>query len=253
MNQFEIIDNNYLTEFEYKYNNITKLYSLSDNLRRLLKEYGFEFEINDKWLIHKETGYAIYPQLVDIEDINENSVKTLTSIQINHNVLFPNGISDIQPNYDNDFIASIEGGFQQWIQMNWQVLVDTLNNQSQNFSLEMSFNLENKEIIRRISLSGIAHYRQYETQEISSNEPHKFCPCCFITQNMDYFMPLIQSNETYFIRLFAYRNNGEKLAICQVNGQEYEYGKTGLLEYIDKWENCGSEFRKQYVIIRTIE
>src|SRR5437016_4486381 len=56
----------------------------------------------------------------------------------------------------------------------------------------------------------------------SSAHEHPYCPCCLTTNCFEAFRPLIEADETFALRLFAARrDDGEPLADCRVNGQDY--------------------------------
>jgi hypothetical protein len=68
------------------------------------------------------------------------------------------------------------------------------------------------------------------------------------------FKDFIQRDEFFGLRLFAVRNpDGTAQADCRVNGEEWEPGKAALREYVQTWPDAGMEFRKQYVVLQTVE
>jgi hypothetical protein len=53
-----------------------------------------------------------------------------------------------------------------------------------------------------------------------------------------------------FVPAFHGSNKG---APYRLNGEDYEPGATALKTYVATWPEAGFEFRKQYVILQTIE
>jgi hypothetical protein len=65
---------------------------------------------------------------------------------------------------------------------------------------------------------------------------------------------LIEGTSFYGLRLFATRDGkGAKQADCRVNGNDWEKGAEALRKYVTTWPGTGFEFRKQYVVLHTVE
>ena len=87
-----------------------------------------------------------------------------------------------------------------------------------------------------------------------TSEEHPFCPCCLLTKSFEAFRELIEGNGFYGLRLFAARDaEGELQADCRVNGDDWDKGAQALREYARTWPEAGYEFRKQYVVLQSIE
>ena len=85
-------------------------------------------------------------------------------------------------------------------------------------------------------------------------ETHAFCPCCLLTKSFETFKELIEDSAFYGLRLFASRDEqGLPQADCRVNGDDWETGAEALRKYVTTWPHAGFEFRKQYVVLHTIE
>lgn len=68
------------------------------------------------------------------------------------------------------------------------------------------------------------------------------------------FKELIEGDGFYGLRLFAARNaEGTPEADCRVNGEDWEIGAQALREYAGTWPSAGYEFRKQYVVLQSID
>jgi len=68
------------------------------------------------------------------------------------------------------------------------------------------------------------------------------------------FKPLVAGDGFFAIRMYAMRGeDGSVAADCRVNGQEFEEGKAALRRYVSTWPQAGFEFRKQYVVLQTLQ
>ena len=64
----------------------------------------------------------------------------------------------------------------------------------------------------------------------------------------------MEGDAFYGLRLYAARDeNGEPQADCRINGEDWEPGKEALRDYAGTWTPAGYEFRKQYVVLQTVE
>jgi hypothetical protein len=72
------------------------------------------------------------------------------------------------------------------------------------------------------------------------------------TKTMDAYKSLPASAGFYALRLYAARDSdGQPLADCRLNGEDYPAGKKALIEYAQTWKGAGVESRKQYVLVQT--
>ncbi|MCX7219465.1 MAG: DUF6348 family protein, partial [Burkholderiales bacterium] len=64
---------------------------------------------------------------------------------------------------------------------------------------------------------------------------------------------LLQSQEFLGLRMFVSRDNQGKLAVdCRVNGEDFDGVQQSLTQYAGNWPQRGLEFRKQYLVMRSI-
>jgi hypothetical protein len=85
-------------------------------------------------------------------------------------------------------------------------------------------------------------------------EEHPFCPCCLFTNCHAAFRELMLDSKFCAIRLFAMRNaDGSAEADCRVNGEDWPAGIDALAEYAKTWPFSGTEYRKQYVCIQSLD
>jgi hypothetical protein len=120
---------------------------------------------------------------------------------------------------------------------------------------------------RRVILGPIAHLVQNPTVHADKSTPgsgedvegdgddeHDFCPCCLLTRSFEAFTPLIEDSGVYGLLLFAARDaDGASQADCRVNGDDWEKGAQALRQYVTTWPDAGYEFRKQYVVLHTLQ
>jgi hypothetical protein len=112
---------------------------------------------------------------------------------------------------------------------------------------------------RRAVLGPVAHYAERPAAKSdgtsgSETEEHPFCPCCLLTNSFQAFQSLLEAEGFCGIRLDAARDeNGKPQADCRVNGGDWEAGAQALRNYVKTWPARGFEFRKQYVVIQTLD
>ena len=208
------------------------------------------------WLEHPSSGFAILPQFVSLEPMEEEAVRTVTTVQVNHGQLVPRGLFEYQHAWGKDAAASISRGFDVWVQMDFATLLDALRAEPQTcsvFATELPETEERPVRMRRALLGPTIHYMQAPGDE-SSDDEHTFCPCCLLTNSYETFRPLIEGDELLALRMFALRDNeGKVLADCRINGEDWEPGAEALRRYAETWPPAGYEHRKQYVVLQTVE
>jgi hypothetical protein len=225
----------------------------------VFKKHGYAVTNEKTWLQHTESGFTILPQLVGIQPLDKGGVQTATTMQINHPTLCPDGVFEYQHSAGNNIADSITKGFDQWMQTDFVPLLDALRPKVETCtSLEMTFPAEEGKParVRRAVLGPVAHFMQEPPSEAAEHatEEHPFCPCCLLTKSFEAFKELIEGDGFYCLRLFAARDTeGTPEADCRVNGEDWEKGAQALREYARTWPAAGYEFRKQYVVLQSIE
>lgn len=97
-------------------------------------------------------------------------------------------------------------------------------------------------------LGPVVHSAQ-RAEEADAGDDHCFCPCCFITKNMDAFEPLFRDSLVRAVRLYAHRDaNGDRAADCRIDGADWPPRAAALQDYARTWPERGFEMRKQLVI-----
>jgi hypothetical protein len=118
------------------------------------------------------------------------------------------------------------------------------------------------EVVDASDVAGLTRFRQVilgPVAHLATNPPpkkkeaHPFCPCCLFTESMEAFHAVLQTDQFLGVRLFASRDQlGVAAADCRVNGEDFAAALPALTAYVEKWPQRGLEFRKQYVVIRTV-
>ena len=225
----------------------------------VLKQRGYSAVTEKTWLLHGDSGFTILPQLVELHPLDDGGVRTVTTMQSNHPKLCPAGVFEYQHSTGNNVADSISRGFDQWVQTDFVPLLDALLPQPETCTaLLMEFPAGDGRAarVRRAVLGPVAHFMQEppSTPDDNAAEEHPFCPCCLLTNSFEAFRELIEGDGFYCLRLFSARDTeGAAQADCRVNGEDWESGVQALREYARTWPPAGYEFRKQYVVLQSIE
>jgi hypothetical protein len=207
------------------------------------------------WLEHGDSGFLIQPQLADLQLLEGGGVHTVTTMQVNHPTLVPAGVFEYQHSTGDTVVSSLAKGFDQWVQADFVTFLDALRVKPQSCTMmEMTFPAKDgkPERVRRAVLGPVTHMAQTPPNAAEGHPP--FCPCCLLTNSFEAFRVLIEGNAFYGLRLFALRDgDGNPSADCRVNGDAWEKGAQALRAYASTWPAAGYEFRKQYVVLQTLE
>jgi hypothetical protein len=227
-------------------------------LAAVLRAYGIkvkrEKQGEQEWL-ELENGLIARPGLVELEPQDDDSVRTSTTIEVNHPGLCPGGIFEYQHAGGATMKESLRKGFESWATTDLPVFIDALREKPEvctfmivELPATRSLPARKRQVIFGPPVRAVAR----GTDE--SNEEHEYCPCCLFTHSMGAFQKQLEGNEFYGVRLYASRNTkGGVEADCRVNGVDWDSGKTALKKYVKKWSDRGFELRKQFVAIRTLE
>lgn len=222
-----------------------------------LEENGYAVSAHGgTWVEHAESGYKLLPQIASFQPLDKGGIRTVTTIQIHHPTLVPDGIFEYQHSTGDYTQSSIREGFEQWVRTDFLALLDAVLPQGQacmSLVLTLPGTEGRPERTRRAVLGPIFHY-QSEPPANDLDEEHPFCPCCLLTRSFLAFKELFEGDGFFGVRLFAARDpEGVTGADCRVNGGDYQAGVEALKAYAASWPPAGYEFRRQYVIFRTIE
>lgn len=218
----------------------------------VLKEEDFDVQREKSWLEHPESGLIIFPQLVEFQPLDDGGIRTTTTLQVNHPLLVPEGTFEYQHSSGDKTEESIRKGFDQWMRTDFLPLLDASQAEPRLCtSMEFPFPPER---VRRAVFGPVMHLREHPpAREMEENEEHPFCPCCMLTNSLETFKELFETDGFIGLRLFAARTpDGSVDADCRVNGIDWEKGVVALRNYASTWTPAGFEFRKQYVVIHTV-
>jgi hypothetical protein len=230
-----------------------------------LRQRGHVVREEKTWLLHPDSQFILLPQLVGVHALDDGGVRTVTTIQANHPGLVPDGLFEYQHALGDSAADSIRKGFDQWAQMDFPPLLDALRQKPETCSmLEMAFPAKDGKParVRRAILGPIMHFMETPPakageceagQDECADGAHPFCPCCLLTKSFHAFQDLIEGNGFYGLRLFAARSDGIAQADCRVNGDDWKKGAQALRDYVGTWPDAGLEWRKQYVVLQSVE
>lgn len=227
---------------------------LVELLAETLRDRGLSIHNHGGWLSLDE--FQIVPQFVNIEPLEPSGAQTLSTIQVSHPTLAPQGVFEYQHSNGADLRESFRKGFENWAELDLPVFRELLLEKVETCSF---MTLEPTEQ----GTSRLQHVRrvmfgpaQQMAQEPAGAEPeeHCFCPCCLFTNCHEAFEPLLYERGFHGIRLFAFRSaTGEIEADCRVDGRDWPEGMEALKRYAAAWPQRGLEWRKQFVAIHTPE
>jgi hypothetical protein len=245
-------------------------YNVIALLESFLGEQGQLVQREESWLVHQDSGFILLPRLVNLQPLDKGGVRTTTTIQTNHPVLVPAGIFEYQHSTGNNVEDSLRKGFDQWAQTDFVALREALQT-SPKTCTTLNFSFPEKDgrppYSRRAVLGPVTHvvenpqiYAEQNVRESGGDvqgehcEGHEFCPCCLLTHSFEAFKELIEGGTFHGLRLFAARDEkGVPQADCRVNGGDWVKGAAALREYATTWPSAGYEFRKQYVVLHSVE
>ncbi|PTA73263.1 MULTISPECIES: DUF6348 family protein [unclassified Stenotrophomonas] len=225
-------------------------------LQQVLQEDGITCRVDDSAL-QLDSGLRLTPHAMAAQARDNGGWQTSTVIEIQHPVLFADGLFEYQHANGADERASLLSGLQTWVRVDLATLQTAVGAADAQglpmLGLTYPAGDEGEELQRTVVLGPLAHYRAQEVDASTCREDdHGSCPCCLFTRSMDAFDDLLKARPFLAIRLFASRDaEGLCEADCRVNGHDFAAALPLLRAYAASWPQAGLEFRKQYVVIRT--
>jgi Family of unknown function (DUF6348) len=220
----------------------------------VMQQRGHDVINHETWLEHRNSGIAIRPHLVHFFSPSQSCVQSVSTVTTSHPRLAPDGVLEYQHALGATLSEALREGFDQWLQLDFVVLLDALRDQAEHCSaLEFKFPRgDGPDFVRRALLGPIGHMVD-DPERASRDVEHPFCPCCLLTNTYRAFRSFIEGDGFFGIRLLAIRNDdGSPQADCRVNGEDWETGQRALCDYVHTWPQAGFEVRKQYVVLQTI-
>jgi hypothetical protein len=226
----------------------------------VLEKHGHSVSRHKQWLGIPASGFVILPRLVDMRPTDKGSAHTTSTIQVHHPVLVPGGVFEYQHSFGNTAEESLRIGFDQWAKVDFVSFQDAALDKPRNCSFMVGTFPEKDGApprSRRAILGPVAHFMANPPPQPAvpgEGDEHSFCPCCLLTRTFPAHKQFFEGDGFFGLRFFAARNqNGEPQADCRVNGEDWEPGAEALREYVRTWPGTGYEFRKQYVILQTVD
>ncbi len=231
--------------------------NLVHTMAEALERRGYSVISHDTWLEHEDSGFTFRPELLDSRSGEDGRFQTTTTIQTSHPVLVPEGTFEYQHAMGENEEDSILKGFDGWVQLDLVVLLAALRQKPETCpTLELRFPAKDGVPARdRRAVLGPVEHTVLPSAQVNDNpepqEEHPFCSCCLLTNSLDSFESLIESDKFCGIRFYAARDeNGVPAADCRVNGEDWEEGARALRDYVKTWPQRGLEVRKQYVVLQ---
>jgi len=229
----------------------TESADLLTSLAAALDSLGHKHKVRREWL-ELESGFLLVPHVVQVIPREPSGVQTISTIQISHPTLVPEGVFEWQHSWGDDVPKSFAAGLKAWVLADLPVFLDCLL-ETPGQCMVLQPNAEGSSLLpprRRVVLGPNTHFAKQPAPE---GEEHGFCPCCLFTNSLDAFRDLLDKDAFFGIRLYAARGQDGKTAEadCRVNGIDFPAGVAGLIRYAQTWPDRGLEFRKQYVAVQS--
>lgn len=202
------------------------------------------------------SGLLVQVQPIESIALTDGRVRTCTKLHVSHPDYFPDGIAEYQHAIGVNEAASIAEGFRAWTQMDLVVLTDATRETPLDCTvIEMSVvageQADGMQSYRQVLLGPVAHLATLPAPV--PKEAHPFCPCCLFTESTAALHDLLQSQKFFGVRMFVSRDSQGTLAVdCRVNGEDFFGVQDSLSAYARNWPERGLEFRKQYVLMRSV-
>ena len=225
-------------------------------LQQVLQENGIACRVDGSALL-LDSGLRLTPHAMAAHERDNGGWQTSTVIEIQHPLLFADGLFEYQHANGADEHASLLSGLQTWTRVDLATLQTAVGAAGAQglpmMGLSYPAEDEGEDHQRTVVLGPLAHYHAQEVDETTcSEDDHGSCPCCLFTRSIDAFDELLRARQFLAIRLFASRDaEGWCEADCRVNGHDFAAALPLLRAYAASWPKAGLEFRKQYVVIRT--
>ncbi len=225
-------------------------------LAKVMRSAGHKVAVHKNSWVTVDDDFILMPRLVSMEPLEPSGVRTCTTIEVRHTDKIPAGVFEYQHSTGDDLDQSLTKGFDSWRTIDFVVFCDAiLPKPEQCMCVEMEFPAKDgaESDVRRAVLGPVTWYAANPDHLTEDAEHAPFCSCCLFTSMSEELKDLLQGRDFLAIRFFASRDGGGSAqADCRINGRDWEPGKQALLRYVQKWEDAGFEFRKQYGIVQTV-
>ncbi len=224
-------------------------------LETVLREEGHVVEYGQDSL--QISGLQVSVQLHDVYRDGANQ-RSVTQTFVTHERFGSKPLIEYQFGAGADTDEALRNGFRLWCQLDLVVLIDALRDtpetcrymswDASDVAKPMPDGGERPPHNYRVLFGPIQHFLA-DPGRLAPDEDPGFCPCCLFTQSFNAFLPLLREGGLIPARLFVARDaNGEATADCRINGEEYPPVQKSLKHWVEKWQDRGFEWRKQYVL-----
>lgn len=225
-------------------------------LAAVLADEGHECSVEGEILIIRSCQLVLRPQFESFQPTHPKGAKVCSTIAFSHQQFGTARPFEYQHATGNSLADAFADGFKSWSRLDLPAILDALRPKPADCTtMEMIVQPTETKYAprrRRAVLGPTAHMAQKD--EVAVDSKHDFCPCCLLTNSFSAFDSLFKADALYGIRLFAMRGeSGVAEADCRVNGEDFEEGRAALMKYAESWPDRGFEYRKQYVILQTID
>ena len=222
-------------------------------LRDALVAEGHEADLEEEAVV-LGSGLCLDAEFGDPEVLADGDVRIVTRTLAWH-AAFPDGLLEYQHACGPDVRAAVLSGFTQWSRLDLPALEDAIPGEEQQ-CLHMTMAIPERDGApprRRRVVHGPTARWVADGAAQAEDPDHPFCPCCMPQAIFEALQPVLMDDAPHGVRLFAIRNaDGSVEADCRIDGEDFPEGAEALREYAAGWPGSGAEFRKQYLVVRTL-
>lgn len=257
--EFQVVSPNEIVA-KYSKGAVTRTESLilTHVLADVLNQQNIALTNRGDRLLLDASGWTLQPEFAGAVGLQSGGLRTTTRIRLTHTKIAPTSVFEFQHAAGANLPASLRSGFESWRDMDLPVLLDAVSDTPTHcMKLEFKFHdaVTGRTRTRRGLLGPVSHMCMGGLGEKSKDNEHlASCQCCLLTNTMAVFKAHIERPDFVMIRFFASRDqNGCVESDCRVNGEDFEAGAKALEEYVTTWPDLGFEFRKQLVVLMSVD
>jgi hypothetical protein len=227
---------------------------LIESLTRTLRALGYRVKKHRDWLGLDEL--QLVPRFMHLQPLERGGVSIASTIQVSHPALIPEGVFEYQHATGATVREAFANGFKGWAETDLPVFLDAQRAQPETTTfLGLKPGREGSSLLARNRRVIFGPPLRMGTPSANATaEEHPFCPCCLFTNCHEAFRDFLLDSKLCCIRLFAMRSaDGSAEADCRVNGEDWPAGIDALAAYAKTWPFTGTEYRKQYVCIQSLD
>ena len=196
-------------------------------------------------------GIRLQAEFIEAVELGPSHFKTFTRIRATHPQAFPEGLFEFQHAAGASVEASLADGLRTWVRLDLLTLQDALRDEPRHCTvIDLPASQAPAGARRQVLLGPVGHLVAHPDPLTT---PTPFDAGGLFEQCRAVFDELLRSDRFLGIRLFASRDaHGVAGADCRVNGEPFAPGAQCLQREVQAWPAQGLEFRKQYLVVRTL-